>query len=126
MKFVLYFAIGWCVVCGFAGEALANDGNALLGHCKTFLAEDNRIGDYGSGIEYGACVGYIGGVKDSFYIWHVATVRISYCLPEEAEFDQLVRVVVKWLEDNPASLHHNAAGLVRGAFSEAFPCPEAE
>ena len=78
------------------------------------------------GITTGLCIGYMAGVKETASGWHQATEKQPYCIPEAAESDQLIRVVVKFLENNPAQLHYSAATLVQTAFAEAFPCKEGD
>ncbi len=135
MKYVVYFAIGWCLVCGFAGEALAYDGNELLGACQTFLARvDTAARDYmdiyKNGFVSGTCLGYFGGTLATAQIWQLALSERAqksgggvYCLPE-SEPKQMIRDVVKYLEDNPAELHKTAAFNILDALMEAFPCTE--
>ena len=48
------------------------------------------------------------------------------CTPKGASLGQLARVVKKFLQDHPESLHLDAGGLVYNALNEAFPCPEAK
>ncbi len=128
MKFVLYFAIGWCVVCGFAGEALAYDGNGLLEDCQIamkVLGGNPIMGDqFKAGAASGMCLGLVQGVVGMGYLWQ-DTGAHYYCLPEE-EFStkQAVRVILKYLEDNPAELHRRALVLLVRAFMDAFPCEE--
>jgi hypothetical protein len=48
---------------------------------------------------------------------------LGVCTPEGASGDQIADIVVKYLTDNPADRHENAAGLVYLALAEA--CAEA-
>ena len=133
MKSIFYSVVCWCLVCGFAGEALAYDGNLLLEQCQAFLdtpilATPNLA--YENGLAAGACIGYMTSVRDNNLrlneVLKVAKSDLGYCLPSPLEGEQLIRVIVKYLEDNPAKLHTIAAPLVKAAFREAFPCPEGE
>jgi hypothetical protein len=45
-----------------------------------------------------------------------------YCIPANADNDQFVRVVLKYLNDNPATLNYPAGALVAKAVIAAFPC----
>ena len=68
------------------------------------------------------CWGYIAGVNDN-QMSHVASGKLrSYCLPQGVQFDQLAKVVRKYLEDNPAKLHLPGGILVISALEQAFPC----
>ena len=116
------------VVCGLMGSTFAEDGNGLLEDCQKYLG-DEQYSSYTDSLKAGICAGYLLGVTDTVELWDqwVAMWEASkktHCLPEAAEFDQLAKVVVKYLEDNPADLHLNASFLVQLAFMEAFPCTE--
>jgi len=117
----------YCVVCcGLMGNLLALDGNGFLGECQKYLKGSNPTGaeTFGDGTAFGFCLGYMAGVTETARIWQLGTERQAYCLPEAAENDQLIRVTIKYLEDNPAELHKNASLLVQVALVEAFPCKE--
>ena len=43
-------------------------------------------------------------------------------VPTNADSDQLVRVVAKYLNDNPAKLNDPAGLLVTKSMLDAFPC----
>jgi len=116
------------VVCSLMGSTFAEDGNRLLEACQKYLGEE-KYSSHTDGIEAGICAGYLVGVTDTVELWDQwvamsGAVKKTHCLPEAAEFDQLAKVVVKYLEDNPAHLHKNASFLVQLAFMEAFPCTE--
>ena len=71
----------------------------------------------------GECEGYIAGIHDATMAAVSLGAKASYCLPAGVEMSQMIRVVQKSLEDNPAQLHLPSSVLVGRAFSEAFPCP---
>ena len=77
------------------------------------------------------CAGYVDGVTDAQTMWRNVdrerglALKFSFCLPESAETGQVVRVVVKWLKDNPAELHGRADSLIARALAEGFPCKNA-
>ena len=124
MKTILYCAI--CAMC--LGSALALDGNGYLKNCKTYLrvVEDFGSATWDEALQSGVCIGYIGGVVETAKIWQEGTEKPTFCLPEPANPDQFIRVSIKYIEDNPAELHYNAAILVQIAFREAFPCTEGD
>jgi hypothetical protein len=45
-----------------------------------------------------------------------------FCMPIGATVGQLQKVYIKYANENPQALHYDAAGMVRKAFTEAFPC----
>lgn len=64
-------------------------------------------------------VGYISGVVDS---GKLGLNGFKYCVPEAATAGQLKDVVEKWLEENPATRHYAAPGLIAAALQASFPC----
>ncbi len=47
----------------------------------------------------------------------------TVCFPEKGiKNDQGVRVVIKYLKDNPAKLHENEILLIMLAYANAYPC----
>lgn len=46
------------------------------------------------------------------------------CIPTNAEYDQIIRVVVKYLRDHPERLHEHRRVLIPDAIGAAFPCPK--
>jgi len=109
------------------GNLLAYDGNGVLENCQKYLkVASNLTGaeTFEDGIAGGLCIGYMAGVTETVRIWQQGTEKQTYCLPEAAENNQLIRVTIKYLEDNPAELHKNASLLVQFALIEAFPCIE--
>jgi hypothetical protein len=76
-----------------------------------------------------SCVGYISGMADALMQWQISDsvrglkVRKHACIPNDTvERGQLVRVVMKYMRDHPAELHHDRADIVVDAFRNAFPC----
>ena len=44
------------------------------------------------------------------------------CVSNEIDNEQALKVVLKYLQDNPAQLHIPANYLVRRSIEQAFPC----
>ena len=76
-----------------------------------------------------ACIGYVSGVVDGVF-WEVAFVGAKgskeppkpYCLPENTENGQLIRIVMKYIRNHPEEAHQKTAFLIFNALGEAFPC----
>ena len=91
--------------------------HALNGLNKTGAYDDHR---------FGVCAGYVAGIVDFHTV--VTTVEAipddMFCLPENITTAQVIRVVTKYLENNPEK-HHDLAGyLVVLALRESYPCTE--
>jgi hypothetical protein len=66
-------------------------------------------------------LGYVVGVADRITSNPFGTV---VCLPSGVTKGQVSAVVKKWLENNPATLHYGADGLILDALHQSFPCPK--
>ena len=44
------------------------------------------------------------------------------CLPWEAEVSDLIRVVLRYVDEHPERLHENRSFVVRDALNAAYPC----
>jgi ABC-type cobalamin transport system permease subunit len=67
------------------------------------------------------CRGYLAGAVDEMVGLSVQT-STAYCIASNVDSDQLLRVVLKYLNDNPAKLNYPAGALVANAIVAAFPC----
>lgn len=97
-------------------------GSTLLRQCQAAA----KIADGGNfttqqAIDGTFCRGYVAGAVDQMVGLSVQTTTV-YCIPSNADNDQLVRVVLKYLNDNPATLNYPAGALVAKAIIAAFPC----
>jgi hypothetical protein len=124
MKKTLFVAV-LCLLGALPIRAEVYDGNKLLELCKHFDTPEATVTGADK-IEMGYCVGYISGIKDAVYMVQIAQKSGStydVCLPSDSiENGQAVRVVYKWLQDNPGKLHMPAMTLILKAFQRDFPC----
>lgn len=80
-----------------------------------------KVTDIQQGLDATFCRGYVVGIADAMISMSVNNTT-TYCIPTDADNDQLIRIAVKYLNDNPAKLHYAAGLLVLRAIAEAFPC----
>ncbi|WP_447890104.1 Rap1a/Tai family immunity protein [Pseudomonas hormoni] len=104
-----------------SGGAMA-DGNILLAQCQQFIKGMDLEKDYDR-VQAGMCVGFVEGVlaTSSFYDEELPKEG-KLCTPTTATNGQLVRIVVKYMKDNPAKLNQGKTGLVWRAIKDAYPC----
>lgn len=106
-----------------------DDGNSLL----TFCSLEVRLfdGDSLTGaeqVEAGYCVGYVTAVGDVLTttgeIQKDKGIKLiePVCVPKSVPTGQVIRVLVKYLKENPEQLHYPADVLTIGALRRAFPC----
>ena len=95
------------------------DGNQLLRECRYFVTEDvATISNFGSAMR---CGGLVKGVWQTGQVYSTLTGG-NLCTPDGATTSQMIRVVVKFLEENPERLHRPEVFLVTMALADAFPC----
>jgi hypothetical protein len=97
-------------------------GSTLLRQCQAAakVAGGGRYTTQES-IDGAFCRGYVAGAVDQMVGLSVQTSTM-YCIPSNSDNDQLLRVVLKYLNDNPATLNYPAGAAVAKAVIAAFPC----
>ena len=107
-----------------AGGRSTTDGNSLLEGCGAAVRSLDGGGQkVPDAFAMGQCFGILDGVVGSAQIMEKqlpATLRT--CIPENYSHGQGVRIVVKYLNENPQSLDLPASFLVMMSLKTAFPC----
>jgi len=100
------------------------DGNSLQKNC----IETEKETTINNALPSGLCLGYIRGVSDLHStLSRNLLPKPLFCSPKNATAGQLVKIVIKFLNEHPEiMLHEPASGLVLCALIEAFPCPDPE
>ena len=92
-------------------------GSELLERCEA------RLSETGNTARGNTCFGFVVGISDShdnFTMW--GKMSPLWCSPDNVGTDQLIRIVTKYLQEHPESLHLEASSLVSNALNFAFPC----
>jgi hypothetical protein len=116
------------IVIGFIltfSNIICADGNNFLVECKGAVDALDGRGNPNNAIGTGRCLGYMQGMTNLNIFYSVSLKdknQLHFCIPERVNSGQLARVVVKYLESNPQSLHENEGALTWSALVEAFPC----
>ena len=109
------------------------DGNVLLTKCHPALQMAD-VSPKLSQDEWTAafyCLGFVQGAMDADAVWQIdqtlahgnKTRSVVYCAPQDASWPQIIRILVKWLEDNPEKLNLPGYDVINFAMSKAYPCP---
>lgn len=83
-------------------------GNDLYKYCK---AETSGLKSL--------CAGFVSGVSDAFTMMSDGK---GICVPKRVTVNQLIDIVVNYLEDNPGKRHHEASTAIFVALATEFPC----
>jgi len=99
------------------GGGTSHDGNKLLPMCQAAVASlgSSTWKDTHESYNTSFCYGLIEGIT---------MVSPDICPAAGVTIGQELRVVVKFLEDHPASLNQDESSLLLKALSRAFPCPK--
>jgi hypothetical protein len=98
----------------------ADSGNNLLEKCQNY---DSNWNSYDGGF----CMGFLfGAVNQAQSRFNPAEGRKMgpplICMPSEVSFEQMRRIVVRWLNEHPEALHKSGTYLVIDALQETYPC----
>ncbi len=121
------------VTAAFSAKAKALskvDGITLLHECQVSI----RISDGDTRVTADEvvssthCIGYVEGVIDANAFWDAVdrrdnhSTRPHYCMGESVTFEQVIRILVKYLEENPKELSEVGYICIQGALLKNFPC----
>ncbi|MBX3324890.1 MAG: hypothetical protein KF682_03225 [Nitrospira sp.] len=118
-SFLLLIGLSVSLASSAGAQDYSLTGNDFLRRCDgPFSNEVEKLG-YAS-----FCTGYLQGFQQMQHIVvGMRNVQPLYCEPTQSgNYEQLERIVVKWLKNNPEQLHRDARLLVTKALMEAFPC----
>lgn len=137
MRKVLVMTLGILCAVPFASPQNADEGVAVRGGSAETLLNDcsavNQMDPQTNAVpakdvqRIQFCFGYVLGVIDMHSIMAAGSGRVkdtNYCIPANASWPQLAKVVVKYGNDHPEVLNQAALILISDAFSQAFPCQQ--
>ncbi len=107
----------------FVSTASLADGNKLLSQCSAaeqFL--DTQ--EIRQASDIGICIGLVQGVRNTWlYLQDSLPKDMQLCWPEQGiNNGQAVRILVRFLRNNPAKLHEDEVLLAMLAFRNAYMC----
>jgi hypothetical protein len=94
------------------------DGSEILSACKALISAPN-VGDL---FDAGKCAGFMAGANSTFTLLESMGGASFYCVPDGVKTEQAIRVLIAYMEKNPARLHLPAIILYLNAMEAAFPC----
>lgn len=101
-----------------SGAAMAADGNDLIKWCQEVNSDNAATkSSFGSGY----CMGTMSTVN-TLVNYINSGLSVEMCPPPEITNEQMARIVVKYLQQNPEVLHLDATALTVSALRTAYPC----
>jgi hypothetical protein len=133
MKHIVLVAVFLSFVC-LSQSTVAQEkhtGMELHHECEAVANEHPTGIDAANGLY---CMGYLQGVVEAFRQWEGMTDSVSKfttlhtyppgCIPDGVTAGEVVKVVIKYLNDNPNKLHERQYIVVIDALATAYPCPQ--
>jgi len=69
-----------------------------------------------------SCISFFKGYQVGQIIGSTGNQNPAVCIPGSTDVDELIRVFVKYVQDNPAVIHERIVTGVTRAFIAAYPC----
>ena len=110
---LMFFQATRCLADGIEGT-----GAELIRSCQEVL-KPYGTGDATEGMR---CLGMVHGVSGVSQWYDHRDHKRNVCLPEGVTTGQLVRIVQKYLNDNPQDLHLSDTYLIWFSLRQAYPC----
>lgn|ERR1039458_4892107 len=129
LLFTLLFTLLCCGASAQSKEFPYDSGNAFLRLCSSAEKDQGTLTDSERQYEIG-CMLYIAGFVDGVETGWAGTVADTkqeklpkpFCRPP-VEHGQMVKIVLKYVRENPEFAHQDTKLLALFAFQKAFPCP---
>lgn len=125
MKFLLSVFLAVVVAPTFCAASRGMDGNKMLEDCQPLF--DDSLNPQGrKALDAAYCAGYVDGVLETHGMWKAVEGKTSqaahYCMPAEVPNGQVLKIIKKWLDENPERLHWSGEVIIHKALMQAFPC----
>jgi hypothetical protein len=127
MRHWLLAGFAMLLLCGPTLAQVKHDGNELSDECTVALRSIEHPTNM-DGFNTGACFGLVDGIMETMQLWNTVDsqhneARYHGCIPNEVTVGEAVKVVLKYLNDNPTQLHWRDTHLIAAALSKGYPCP---
>ena len=111
-------------------ESLETSGNAFLRICSVVDKVDMEHLSVDQKVAMTSCLNYVSGFTNGVdvemrFVKNATkqSTHAPFCVPERVENIQMVRVVLKYIRDNPAAAHRKTNSLIIFSLGERYPCP---
>jgi Rap1a immunity proteins len=69
-----------------------------------------------------SCISFFKGFQVGLIVGSTGNQNPAVCIPASTDFDELIRVFVKYVQDNPSVMQERIVTGVNRAFAAAYPC----
>ena len=131
MKTALLLVLLWCETFAHAQTvvALYESGNAFVRFCSVADKVDKSSSD--SDVQHAAScafyvLGFVHGVEYGTGFTETTKGKNAlqpFCRPDGVENGQMVRIVLKFIRENPEEAHKATPLLITLAMAQSYPCP---
>jgi hypothetical protein len=106
-----------------AQDAIEDSANTVLHGCKRYIEDSPPpTGRDASLIDVGERFRCHGIVDALFYVGPILPPEYRWCPPSGVNKEQLVRMIVAYIERQPQRMHENFKRLALEALRDAWPC----
>lgn len=122
-RLVLLLSLAFFVAVPSSDGADSISSSFLLRSCKSALDADAEKDSKGLDT---FCLGYVGGLADMYGVVRAVVPEEHrqelMCIPESVDVEEMIGIIVKYLEDHPALQGEPARVTAAVALSKVFPC----
>jgi hypothetical protein len=118
----MFFSTHGHALCKVTGTRLLHDCRAAVKSTDLnpeLSLEEDRAAD--------RCISYVQGVLDTNEIWRFIDVQnqnkmAHYCIEADTSLEQVIRILVRYLEANPKELTEAGWVCIQAALLKSYPC----
>jgi hypothetical protein len=113
-------------------ESLETSGNTFLRICSVADKEENiEHLTVDQKVALTSCLNFVSGFTDGVdiemrFVENATkqSTHAPFCVPASVEPIQIVRVVLKYIRDNPVAARRKTNSLIMFSLGERYPCPD--
>jgi Rap1a immunity proteins len=129
MRFRLLLLVATLSACSSARALTKVTGLTLLHDCRVTVRsidDPARLTESEQSAS-DSCISYIQGLMDANEFWHGVdrlnhSATKHYCIERDTSLEQVIRILVKYLEETPKELNENGWVCLQAALLKDFPC----
>jgi hypothetical protein len=114
------------------GKEIRNACNIAVQVLENKFKPDNLKSTDQAEYDLSMCSNYINAVNDTLYFQagvtsgvienKYADIKMPYCLPNNESFINSIKIVLKYIKENPNTLNVHAPIVIYAAFKTFYPC----